>query len=568
MRKTLTICVLAMLVMALSISLALAQADQAVINEVFTETESIRGLEADPNLPFNYLTREELEQRMLEDFEEDNPEEEIDDAQSIMVMLGFIGPDLDLEEFYIALLTEQIAGFYDPEDDGLYLVSEEQSMGPMDQYTLSHEFVHYLQDQNFDLMRPPFYDPDDAEVETDDDASFAATCLVEGDAVLTSEFWLMKYMDPEDMMDMYSESDDYSSEVLDSAPEYIYESLLFPYVEGAEFVRYIYEEGGYEAVNKAFSEPPSTTEQIYHPEKYMKGEKAVEIKLEDISSELGSGWELDYDNVLGEFDVYQLFDPYFKDTNDVETAAAGWGGNRYHYYSNGVGGELLLQSYVWDSEKDAQEFAAAFAQYVKARFEGEAEKEQPQGSWMIWSTDDYTLGLKRDGVNTQLVQATAGKPFDAAIAALGEEGDAIDEGALEAEGKKGKEEETDLSWLIIALVVGLLVLGIILVIVMLLMNRRPPAPPAQPPMGGYGPYYYPPGGGGGGYAGPQTEGMPGAGVPVPPAPPAPVPPAPVVQPPPPPPQVPPAPGTTPPSAPPAPGSPPSGPPPESPGTKE
>ncbi len=545
MRRILAACVLALFVVALSPLPALTQADQAEIAEVLAQVESIRGLDASPDIQANYLNREELEERMLEDFEEDNPEEEIKDAESIMVMLGFVEPDLDLEEFYIDLLTEQIAGFYDPEDNGLYLISETQSMSAMDRYTLSHEFVHYLQDENFDLMRPPFSDPEGSEVETDDDASFAATCLIEGDAVLTSELWLTKYMDAEDMMDMYAESEEYSSKILDSAPEYIYESLLFPYVEGLEFVRYIHDEGGFDAVDRAFREPPSSTEQIYHPEKYLKGEKPVEVELEDISPQLGGGWELDYDNVLGEFDVYQLFNPYFNDRDDVEDAAAGWGGNRYHYYSNGDDEELLVQAYAWDTEKDAQEFAAAYTQYLKYRFEDELEKEQPVGSWMIWSTDDYLLGLKRDGMSTHLVQATVGEPFDTAIAALGEKGDVIDEKALEVESGKTGEEETNLSWLIIALVVGLLVLGIILVIVMLVMFRRPPAPPAQPPAGAQGPYYYPPGGGGGGYAVPPGGDMPGVQAPLPP---------PSYQPPPlPPSQVPPPPGTQPPGTqPPAP----------------
>ncbi len=538
MRKITMACILILLIMALSMSLALGQTDQEVINEVFTQTESIRGLQADPGIQVNYLNREQLEQRMLEDFAEENPEEEIDDAESIMVMLGFIEPDLDLEEFYVALLTEQVAGFYDPEDDGLYLISESQSMSAMDQYTMSHEFVHYLQDQNFDLMRPPFHDPDDVAVETDDDAAFAATCLVEGDAMLASENWLTKYMDAEDMLSMQSESGEYSSEVLDSAPEYIYESLLFPYMEGAEFVREVYDEGGWDAIDGAYSEPPSTTEQIYHPEKYLKGEKAVTVELEDISSQLGSDWELDYENVLGEFDVYQLFSPYFMDIDDVETAAAGWGGNRYQYYSNGDGDELLVQKYAWDSEKDAQEFASAYTQYVSDRFGEEVKKESSIGAWNIWSTDEYKLGLKREGKEIYAVQANIDEPMEAAIASLGESGDTIDEGALKTETKE-EEEETDLTWLIIALVIGLLVLGIILVIAMLVMYRRPPAPPTQPPAGNTGTYDGPPGGGGG-YTAPPPGGGTGA---IPPPPPA------GVQPPPPPAsQVPPPPGTNPPVA--------------------
>lgn len=534
MRKIFTAVILVLVILAMSLSLALAQGNQAEVNEVFTETEEVRGLQADPNIKVNYMNQEQLEQRMLEDFAKDNPEEEIQDAQDIMVMLGFIEPDLNLKDFYIALLTEQIAGFYDPEDNSLYLISEDGSMGVMDQYTLSHELVHYLQDENFDLMRPPFDDPEDAAVETDDDASFAATALVEGDAMIASEDWLMEYVDLEDTMNMELEGEDYSTEVLDSAPDYIRDGLLFPYMEGTDFARYVYGKGGFDAIDAAYSEPPSTTEQIYHPEKYAKGEEAVEVELPDISPKLGDGWELDYDNVLGEFDVYELFKPYFKD-DDAKAAAAGWGGNRYHYYSNSDGDKLLVQEYAWDSEKDAQEFASAYMKYVEDRFEGEIKSESPIGAWMIWSTDDYTLGLKRDGVNTYLVQTTVDEPLDVAIAALGEEGDAIDEGALEAEEKKDSGEETDLSWLVMGLVVGLLALGIILVIVMFVLFRRPPAPPAQPPTGTYGPYYYPPGGGSGSVAGPQQVG--GAPSASPPAPP-------VYQPPPPPPsQVPPPPGT-------------------------
>ncbi len=471
--------------------LALAQGTQTQIKEVFAQTEAIRRLEASPDIKVNFLSRDQLEKRMLEDFEEENPEEELGDAEEIMEMLGFIDPDLDLKEFYIDLLTEQIAGFYDPEDDGLYLISEEQeSMSVMDRYTLSHEFVHYLQDANFDLMRPPFHDPEDAEVKTDDDTSFAATCLVEGDAMIASEFWLTEYVDVSEMLEMQLESGEYSSEVLDSAPEYIRDGLLFPYEEGTEFVRYIHKKGGFSAVDAAFSNPPTTTEQIYHPEKYLEGERAVEVRLEDLVPTLGEGFELDYENVLGEFDVYELLKPYMRE-NAATRAAEGWGGNRYQYYGNEAGDKLLVQEYAWDSEKDAQEFVSAYLDYVQGRFGKEAGEGKPAGAWKTWKTRDYYLGIKVDGERSWLVQSTAEMPFRKALASLGEEGDPIQEGALEEEVDR-TSGETDLTWLVVTIVVGLLVLGLALVVAMLIMYRRPPRPPV-PPAGTYGgPYYYPP----------------------------------------------------------------------------
>ncbi|MDI7252858.1 MAG: hypothetical protein QME89_09920, partial [Actinomycetota bacterium] len=292
---------------------ASAQVDRSAIDVVLSQVEGIRDLSADPGVPVDYLSQDQLRERMLQDFEEENPEEDIRTASEIMVMLGFIEPDLDLYQLYIDLYTEQIAGFYDPEENRMFLISEDQDMGAMDRYILAHELTHYLQDSNFDLRRPPFYDPPEAEEVTDDDASFAATCLVEGDAMLTSQLWLYRYMDASDMLEMQRESGEFSTEVLDSAPEYVRDGLLFPYEEGQDFVRYLHARGGFRRVNEAFRRPPKSTEQIYHPEKYLAGEDPVPLELADLGGDLGEEWELAYDNVLGEFDVFELFKPFLRE---------------------------------------------------------------------------------------------------------------------------------------------------------------------------------------------------------------------------------------------------------------
>jgi hypothetical protein len=159
MRKLLTaLCVVAML--SLAVSPVAAQGSKAQIDEVLSQVENIRGLSANQDIAVNFLSQKELRDKMLEEFEEENPEEELDATQEIMVMLGFIEPDLDLQKLLVDLYTEQIAGFYDQEDKSLYLISEEkEKMSAMDRYVLSHELTHYLQDQNFNLMRPPFHDP-------------------------------------------------------------------------------------------------------------------------------------------------------------------------------------------------------------------------------------------------------------------------------------------------------------------------------------------------------------------------------------------------------------------------
>jgi hypothetical protein len=529
MRKVLIVTILALAILALSFIPALAQGDQAAIEEVYEETEKVRRLEAPADIAVNFMTRDELEDKLLEDMDEDMPEEDTQIADEIMTMLGFIDEDLDLQSFYVDLLTEQIAGFYDPEEDSLYLISEEGGMDIMDEYTLSHELVHYLQDQNFDLTRPPFDDPEDAVEETDDDASFAATCLVEGDAVLASDIWLMEYMDAGDMLEMNLDMGDTSFEVFDSAPYYIQDSLLFPYIEGNEFVEYIHSDGGFAAVDAAYSDVPTSTEMIMHPEKYLEGEEVIQVDMPDVTGDLGEGWELAYDNVLGEFDVYELFKPYLS-KRGMRKAADGWGGNSYQYYRSGDGDKLLNQGYAWDREEDAQEFAAAFVVYVEDRFEDEVEKESDQGAWMVWTTDDYRFALKKDGDNTYIVQATSEESFDVTLGALGDEGDEIDLGAISSEeavsSEEDEEERQRYYWVVVGGLVTLLIIGLVLVFAMLLFYRRPPSPPTQPPGGPYMYPPYPPPGGGQGYGGPSAGPWGGGQAPPPPPSQPPVPPPP------------------------------------------
>ncbi|MGQ9705368.1 MAG: hypothetical protein ACUVS1_12520 [Actinomycetota bacterium] len=466
-----------------------AQVDRSAIEAILEQMEGIRGLDADSGVPVDYLSQDQLREKMIQDFEEENPKEEIRTASEIMVMLGFIDPGLDLYKLYIDLYTEQIAGFYDPEENRMFLISEEQRMGPMDRYILAHELTHYLQDSNFDLQRPPFYDPPEAEEVTDDDASFAATCLVEGDAMLASQLWLARYMDPSDILEMQRESGEFSTEVLDSVPEYVRDGLLFPYEEGQRFVKYLHDRGGFRRVDEAFSRPPKSTEQIYHPEKYLAGEDPVPLELADLSGDLGEGWELAYDNVLGEFDVFELFKSFLRES-EAKKAAEGWGGNVYHYYRHADGEKLLVQLYAWDSEGDATEFVSAHSVYMKRRFGKDLQEGEPRGAWRTWTGGGYIHALKKEGVNVYVLQSTGEGPLEMALAGLGEGGEVLSEELVEGE-EEPKSEVPDYGWLVIAGVAGLFFLGIVLIVVMFLLLRRTGRTGGTPPPGGFGPGHYP-----------------------------------------------------------------------------
>ena len=80
--------------------------------------------------------------------------------------------------------------------------------------------------------------------------------------------------------------------MLDNAPLILSESLLFPYQEGQTFVKALYDKGGWDMVNKAFTDyQPKSTSQILHSTKYFNKVEPVKIDLPSMVDVLGSGWK-------------------------------------------------------------------------------------------------------------------------------------------------------------------------------------------------------------------------------------------------------------------------------------
>jgi hypothetical protein len=440
---------------------------QATIDEIQTQVEEIRGLTAKNPVQIGFLNRDQLKQKLIEEFDAEWSPEDRRTDQELMVMLGFLEPTDDLYKIELDLLTEQVAGFYDPKDKELYLISGEQTLGAVDRYTMAHELTHALQDQYYQLDQPPW----DVEESHNDDELTATSCLAEGDAMRVSNRYALLYIDSGELL-LDSEDSSSSTQLL-GAPEYIQDSLLFPYTEGTSFVSRA-GGGSNTKVDAMFEDPPDSTEQIMHPDLYPKDVPQV-VEIPDLSQVLASGWEQIEYNVLGEFDVLELFKSQLS-VSRAREAAAGWDGNTYQYYRRGDGGKLLVQSYEWDTPDDAVEFAEAFEDYVPGRF-ADASSSEKDG-WLRWEAGGYYWGLRLEGTHTDVVQATDREAAEATVGALGA-GETFDSSAGSEQG-----EAPSRTWVAYVLIAALLVMILVLGLVVLLLRRssrqQPPTPPTPP----------------------------------------------------------------------------------------
>lgn len=375
-------------------SLGRLDANTTLRAEIEANVARIRGLEPTTAVFPTLLTAAEVRQRVEGDLLAEYTAVDAQKDTVVYAVFDFLPRDFDLYTFIRDLYSEQIAGFYDPETDEFVVVSEDGELGANEQLIHAHEFMHALQDQHFnlDLIN------DDT---LDADASAALRALAEGEATLLQTLYIVEgYID---LAQLLASMEGQQTPVLDGAPPVLANSLVFPYTAGLEFAQTLYRQGGFAALDAAWENIPQSTEQILHPERYLAGDAPQLVALPPLTETLGAGWALADEDVLGEFMLREYLGQQLNRTQ-VNTAATGWGGDRYAVYANETAHTLLMVlRVVWDTDADATEFAALYPNYPAALFDTDGQMQGNGGE--CWHGVAEVICLFQSRRETTIVRA-------------------------------------------------------------------------------------------------------------------------------------------------------------------
>jgi hypothetical protein len=332
---------------------------EKMTTEIIQQVSQIRGLKLLAPVKSGAQSRAQIEQMVIKNFEEEYTPAELDAEFKTLVAFGLVPKDFKYREFLIKLLTEQIAGFYDPKRKEFFLAD----WNPLElqKTVMAHELTHALQDQHFDLQRFEKWP------EGDGDRELAIHALIEGDATALMIDYLLKPTGmnvtkiPKAMLEQASgETNAPGMEVINSAPNAIRESLTFPYLTGLGFAYDLLKAHGWEGVSQAYKNLPHSTEQILHPDKYLTNELPVKVELAEVGALLGKGWKRLIYDVNGEFGYYLLLAEYL-DKTIARKAAEGWGGDQFALYENAAKTRTtLVHLSRWDTPNDAAKFFDAY----------------------------------------------------------------------------------------------------------------------------------------------------------------------------------------------------------------
>lgn len=291
-------------------------------------------------------TKDQVRAYVLKQLTDSANVREIAGQSAAYKLLGMIPDTLDLPRLMTRLLEEQIVGFYDPETKVLYIVKDTPKESA--QVIVTHELVHALQDQyvNLDSIQ---------KITNDNDRQAAAQAVFEGEAVYEQ---IQAMLGPGNIAvglpggwDRVRETirnNESAMPVYASAPMVIQETLIFPYLSGAEFVKNFRDR---EPGRAPFTDLPASTAQILHSNEFF----GKRVAPTTVSFAPIPGVTATYQNDLGEFETRLFLYEQLNNVDDAARAASGWNGDRYMTFDTPRGPAIAWAS-VWLSDAQAADF--------------------------------------------------------------------------------------------------------------------------------------------------------------------------------------------------------------------
>ena len=384
-------------------------AEQALsrkLDAIGFRTSIVRDLSAKGPVERTFITKDELRALLLDEIEEDREATLL--TQKLYTMLGILQPNTDLSDLMASVFADIVLGFFDTEENRLYIVGDKVDFNARDELTVAHEFVHGLQQLHFDIRATR------ESIEDNSDQRRAYTALLEGDASVVELLYQGKHFDEQQTAAAQAQSEGADFSAYLAAPIVIQQTIAFPYVEGRSYVISLFLEAeDFELIDEAFEYVPRSTEQIIHPEKYASREEPVEVTFPDVSSSLGEGWvEVDRDT-FGELFLRAYLESW-NVVEDASVAAEGWGGDRFALYEGPLGALALGAVTRWDTVEDAVEFFDAFRDVTQARLGSDWEQLEDVDSAFLMLGESQAALISLEGSEVAILLAPANLSLPAA----------------------------------------------------------------------------------------------------------------------------------------------------------
>ncbi len=345
----------------------LAVEAQAMADSLLPRLERLSGLKATGPVRVRSQDSAAVRRYVESRLNADLPPEKLASIRDTYALLGLIPDSLDLRALMLDLYTEQVVGYYDPASRTMFVRAgaDPSTLRPV----LAHELVHALQDQHVrvdSLIAPG----------RGTDRQAAAHAALEGHATivmfaLLAEDAEQRTLDPAtlpnpaDQLRPGLDPENAQFPVFGRAPAIIRETLLFPYIGGADFVHALWASDGGGVHRAPIGDLlPESTEQIIHTATRFIAQRDTPTDLRFDSSAI-AGWRVRHEDTMGELETGILLEASLGKPG--RAFAMGWDGDRYRMLESADGARAFVWYSVWDNAAAADIFMSGMKQIALRR---------------------------------------------------------------------------------------------------------------------------------------------------------------------------------------------------------
>jgi hypothetical protein len=332
------------------------------------------------DIPIRYMSKTRLQENIAARFDADYPEKLSEKEGEFIRLMGFVDRKVDVRRLRKRILLNNAGVWYNSKTKELLALYEYQDIDFIHAMVLAHGLRHSIQDQYFDLSALAGGHSDF------DDRKLGVLAAIKGDATFlmlqSSDMNADILLSSPEGKSLFSYAPIIKPSLLYRQPLVLKYQLLMPYVEGLRFVNAVFKKKKWKGVNEILRDPPESTEQILHPDKYFKREKPVKVTI----SYKPEGYELFHSGVIGEYYLKVLLKP--QNSLFLADYANGWGGDTFHIYKKPKNEQDSSNSYflvwesVWDRDKKVNycsRFHTDFKRFIEKRFHVNFKKGKVKG---------------------------------------------------------------------------------------------------------------------------------------------------------------------------------------------
>ena len=388
-------------------------------DEVLGQMSQLLDLPIKEPLKKTLRSKQEIRDYLVREEKEDKDEAQRDADTKTLEAFGLIPKGFPLDSFMLDVLTDQIAGLYDPKAREFYIAdwipADEQKT------VMAHELTHALEDQSFHI------DPWIKAARPNDDAELARESVSEGSAMAAMVDYTLRdqKMSVRDLPDVTllirsGAVDEMGKDPhLSKAPAYIRDDLLFPYLAGTTFSQqFLKAHSGWGDLKILFANPPVSTQQIMHPELYLAGVAPEKVTLPDWKTTVPSSWKLLEENVLGEFNLDEVLKQYLGQER-ADALAAAWRGDRYASFEDSKTMQVpLVLLLALDNAEDAARFAGQYSEALEKKYTQRTQLLR-RPNFFQFQTDTGAVFLRCLATRCLVVENATRETFDKIDGAIG-----------------------------------------------------------------------------------------------------------------------------------------------------